>query len=349
MNGRLFLSQIDTLIQRLDSVGIRVPEDSALIGLANDLVPLITHVLRESLALMVAVEKTFDSTHERRPIGAEALPDSLAEIAKLIAAETAEREVVDLAYFAQIELQHALESLQRAQDHDEAVLVASSCESSLKRARRSLVSLESTLHEFEELEPPARHWVDLEMSLQIRRLYRSLRQDILARRAGDEAVPENVLRRVLYHLVGFRELRIYPFLRVDDRVHLRELLRRMVLWLNGKERSVEDARQLWSSLYDFAQVLAQVSYRQELREHDLSLVKKVFHLLFEGAVPLSRVPETLVAELHALLGLDEDLDRLILDPDRVPVAAWHDPLSAHLERLDNHPRESLVPQGFVAR
>jgi len=349
MNGRLFLSRFDGLIQRLDGVDVRVPEDSALIGLANDLVPLATHVLRESLALLVAVEKAFEVTQRSRPPSLEALPDSLCGIAELIASETAEREVVDVAYFAQIELQQTLDALARATENGDPVRVASACEASLQRARRCLVSLEGTLHEFEGLEPPARHWVDLEMSLQIRGLYRSLREDILARRDGDEAVPETLLRRVLYRLVGFRELRIYPFLRVDDRVHLRELLRRMVEWLNGEERDAEEARMLWSALFDFAQILAQVSYRQELREHDHALILKAFQLLFGGSQPALRVPEAMVAELHALLGLDHDLDRLILGPDRAPVKAWYAPLRRHLARFDRQGFLAEVPDGFVSR
>lgn len=348
VDGRLYLSQFDDLIRRLDAVDVRIPEDSALIGMANDLVPMVTNVLRQAMALMVSVEKAFKqarSTGVRKDGPPE--DESLRAIAALIATETAERELVDLSYFAQIELQQAIDALQRALAYRDPVLVASACESSLRRARHSLVSLESTIHEYEEIEPPARHFVDLEMSLQIRRLYRNLREDILARRRGDASVPETLLRRVLYRLIAFRELRIYPFLRVDDRVNLRELLRRIVEWLNTDVRDPSEAGRLWESLLDFAQVLAQVSYRQELREHDLRLVARARELLFPGGVASPRVPEALAAELHALLGLDDALDRLVLEPDAAPVEAWREPLERQARRLEGGQSSTSIPAEFI--
>ncbi|RMH20496.1 MAG: hypothetical protein D6696_08020 [Acidobacteria bacterium] len=329
---RPYLPRFDALIKKIDGVDFRVPEDSALIGLANDLVPRVTRLLRDSLALLDSVAEQFER-QARGETSLDQLPDTLEGIAQLISAETAEREIEDLAFFARAELREALDVLVRSMTANNVLMTASHCESGLRRARRALVSVEAALYTYEELEVPARDWVDVEVSLQIRKLYRNLRQDIVARPFDGEGVQEDLVRAVLYRLVAFRELRIYPYLRVDDRVFLRDLLRRMLDWLNSKGRDVDEARSLWQDLTGFAQILAQVSYRQELREHDYQLVAQAYHQLFGKDQIPDAVPRPLLDELDALLGLDDELDRLILEPSAHSVSAWRAPLRRLLDDL----------------
>ncbi|MEM8964502.1 MAG: hypothetical protein AAGD38_23650, partial [Acidobacteriota bacterium] len=191
-------------------------------------------------------------------------------------------------------------------------------------------SVEAAICEFEDLPAPEREWFDVEVSLEIRRLYRGLRQEIAAR---PDSTLEERLRPVLYRLVAFREQRVYPFLRVDDRVYLRQLVRRILEWLNSDHQDPEEGKRLWEDLTSFTRILAQVSYRQELREHDRELVAKVHHALFGSRPALSRVPDWCFTDMEALLGLDDDLDVLVLARRARPLSVWRAPLERLLHSL----------------
>lgn len=330
--GRALVDRLDWIIQEIEAVDLRVPEDSALIGLATDQVPKVTRLLREGLAFLTEIEKRYDPGDLDAESSERSGFDSLQAIGQLISAETAGREVADLAFFAQADLRASLEILIGSTTRNNILLIASNCEAGLRRLRKALVSVELALCEYEGLAAPAREWHDVELSLQIRKLYGNLRRE-LATQEGDGRLLEDRLRAILYRLLAFREQRIYPFLRVDDRVALRDLLSRIVDWLNSSERAVIAGRRLWEDLAGFAQLLAHVSNRQELREHDSVLVRSTYHLLFQGTKTRKNVPEGLLEEMEALFGLDDELDQLILRRITSPVELWRPPLERLLGRL----------------
>ena len=70
----------------------------------------------------------------------------------------------------------------------------------------------------------------------------------------------------------------------------------------------------------------QISHRQELRDHDLRLVSKAYRTLFRFGGRRRTMPDDLLAELQSLLGLDDQLDRLIASPTVRPVESWRLPL-----------------------
>ena len=333
----------DSLIQRFDrqlqqvaALDVRVPEDSALIGLAADLVPKVTRMLREGAVLVGDVERTYDPsrTSVERPPDA----DTLMHIGMMISSELAARDLVDVAYFARCELENMLSSLEgAATGRGDELTLASQCESSLRCLRKALVSVESAIFEFEDVEGPKRFWFDVELSLQIRKLYWNLRRETEAA-SDSEDDPERRLRRVLYRIVAFRELSVYPFLRVEDRVHLRDLLKRILDWLRGSEQKVEEARRLWQDLSAFTGLLVQVSHRQELQDHDRDLLHRVHAQLFRRPERPQDVPKELFTELEKLLGLDEELDDLIVNRI-LYVEAWREPL----ERLRRQLEQSHEP------
>ncbi len=314
--------RFDQLIRQVESVDVRVPEDSALISLATDLVPKVTRQLRDGIALLTDVETLYAPTGSG---AAEA--ESLTQIGLQISAEFATRDLCDVAFFARTELRTALEHLVTAATRDPGPMVlASSCEAGLRRVRKALVSVESAVFEFEGMPPPERQWFDVEVSLQIRKLYWNLRRETGGGTdAGDDSL-EPRLRAVLYRIVAFRELSVYPFLRVDDRVHLRRLLKRILEWLNGETRDPLVARRLWQDLSGFAEILVQVSHRQELRDHDLALITRTQRTLFPRGSVVAEAPERLLDELQSVLGLDTELDRLILRRDPQDVEVWRQPL-----------------------
>ena len=148
---------------------------------------------------------------------------------------------------------------------------------------------------------------------------------------------------MLYRIGAFRELSIYPLLRIEDRINLRQLLKRILDWLNGSERDPTAGNRLWQDLSAFADILVHVSHRQELNEHDLSLITRAYRVLFPYGDTLAAVPSKMVAELQTLLGLDDELDRLIFEGSRGSVEAWRKPLLRLQKNLSrtNLPGERL--------
>ncbi|MEO1368971.1 MAG: hypothetical protein AAFX50_17480 [Acidobacteriota bacterium] len=326
--SRRFEHQLHEVVQ----LDVRVPEDSALIGLAADLVPKVTRLLRTGVELVRDTEELYDPTHAvhaEKPAGA----DTLMHIGMLISSELAARDLVDVAYFARHELEGVLKLLEgAATGRGDELTLASRCESGLRCLRKALVSVESAIFEFEGREAPKRQWFDVELSLQIRKLYWNLRRETEAA-SDSEDDPERRLRRVLYRIVAFRELSVYPFLRVEDRVHLRDLLKRILDWLRADDQDHAEARRLWQDLSAFTGLLVQVSHRQELQDHDRDLLLRVHARLFRRPERPQDVPTELFEELEKLLGLDQELDDLIVNRI-LYVEAWREPLERLRRQLD---------------
>lgn len=321
---RGFGARLNELIAQVEGADVRVPEDSALISLATDLMPKVTHLLREGVSLLVDIEGFYGSVSSVAP--AEDL-DSLSQIGLQISAELATRDLIDMAFFARCDLKNCLEVLITAATHKQnQMALASNCEAGLRRLRKALISVESALFEYEGRKPPERQWFDLEVSLQIRKLYWNLRRETGDQSEAEKKPLEVRLRAVLYRILAFRELSVYPFLRVDDRVNMRRLLKRILDWLNSDERDEAEARRLWQDLSSFAAILVQVSHRQELQDHDLRLVTKAYRMLFPFGARKRTALEDLLAELQSLLGLDDELDELITSRPIQPVEAWRRPL-----------------------
>jgi len=333
--------RIEEVLDKLDNVDVRVPEDSALISLASDLVPVVLALLREGLELFGQIEKAYGP--ERQLLDLEQLdsdPFSLKGIGFLISSEFAARDLQDLAFFARSELKGCLEVLLATADkHHTLESLASNLEAGTRRLRKALVSVESAIYEFEQARAPIRKWFDVEVSLQIRKLYWNLRRETVGQPADSHRLADR-MRSVVYRLVAFRELSVYPFLRIDDRIQLRQLLKRLLEWLNSPARDHNEGKRLWADLASFAELLVQVSQRQELQEHDLALVSRACQTLFRKFPPPEKVPVLLFSELEALLGLDDELDQLIVQKNIEPVEDWRTPLERVRDQL-NRPEEPI--------
>ena len=92
------LAACDRLIERAEAVDHHIPEDSALLGLAQDLAPRVTGLLREGVALLDRVAASPELGEEPRS-GSDSTSLSLQDIGVLISAEIADREIADLAYY----------------------------------------------------------------------------------------------------------------------------------------------------------------------------------------------------------------------------------------------------------
>lgn len=332
-------SRFEELIRRVEQFDARVPEDSALIGLAADIVPKVTKLLRGGVDLLTLVEDTYDGS--QADLAKPEAEDTLFHIGQLISAELASRDLADVAFLARNELRNALEKLERTATlkKNDSLALASQSEAGLRCLRKALVSMESAIFEFEDRTPPERQWDDVEVSLQIRKLYWNLRNETADSGDEDEDV-ESRLRRVLYRIMAFRELSVYPFLRVDDRVSLRDLLKRILDWLNSDDRDPHEARHLWSDLAGFTALSIQISRRQELQAHDLEVLRRIFGELFNGPETPTALSKIQLSELEHLLGLDEELDDLICSRIEYPDA-WRGVMQRVIQELDRAPASTL--------
>ncbi len=341
MDFQSIAARIEDLLSQIDSADVRVPEDSALISLATDLVPTVRALLEDGLQVTRDIEAAYGPDQIGDTPPEEDDPFSLKGIGFLISSVFAARDLTDLAFFARTELKECLDVLTATSQRENVDLesVASYCEAGTRRLRKALISVESAMYEFEQLEAPIRKWFDVEVSLQIRKLYWNLRRETAGRPREDKRLAER-LRSVVYRLVAFRELSVYPLLRIDDRIQLRTLLKRILEWLNRTGRDDKEGHQLWQDLVGFAEILVQVSQRQELQEHDRTLVARALRQLFRKRPPPETVPEELLDELESLLGLDDELDRLVITrhPD---VSTWRRPLLRANEPL-NRPEEPIA-------
>ena len=340
------VAKIEELLKQVDSADVRVPEDSALISIAVDLVPVVIKQLRQGLEILDEIENLYGPNRidEAPP---EDDPFSLKGIGFLISSEFAARDLTDLSFFARTELRGCLDLLVATSQRESVDLetIASNCEAGTRRLRKALVSVESAMYEFEHREPPRRKWFDVEVSLQIRELYWNLRRETLGRPAEEKHMAER-LRSVVYRLVAFRELSVYPFLRIDDRIQLRHLLKRILEWLNSRERDEQEGKRLWQDLVSFAGILVQISQRQELQDHDRELVSRALLTLFRGTPPPSAVPQELLDEFDKLLGVDDKLDQLILGRVADPTA-WREPLLRVQDQL-NRPEDPIASLDLFA-
>ncbi|HXT19525.1 MAG TPA: hypothetical protein VN923_02135 [Thermoanaerobaculia bacterium] len=211
--------------------------------------------------------------------------------------------------------------------------------------KRTLISVESALHDFEGLQPPMRVWSDLEVSLETRRLYADIRREVLRPPPPNDATLADRLASLHDRFNRLRELAVYPLLRFDDRVAMRELRRRISTWIVEETPDLIAGARLWEDLVGFAQLLEAVSHRQELRQHDRVVLRRAYHQLFGRAAHERTVSADLLHQLRALDGLDDDLDALLARGDQHDLPRWRETMARLLRRLSAHIE---TPAGGVA-
>jgi hypothetical protein len=317
------LKSLGSLIERVSELDVQVPDDGGVVEVATGLAPSMAELLQEGITQLQWVERLYETAAPEEA----GVPDSLLEIGELISAEMAVREVGDLAFLARNELATCRRDLQISQREGDVLKLASACETSLRRLRRILVSIESAVYEYEGREPPMRILPDLKISLQVRNLYGRLRREILARGSATSGRMEDHLLAVASRLGELRDLNIYPFLRFDDRIQIRDLLERIADWLREGSEADQNGQRLWQDLLGFAELLKQVNHRQELREHDRQVILDACAELFEGEEERDQVTQELFSRLELLLGLDDRLDRQILARALWPADRWRPPLT----------------------
>jgi hypothetical protein len=326
------LARLGGYIQELQGLHFQIPEEEAAVARGALFAPRLAQAIETGSALLQAAHEHYErlggSVEEQI-----ARTDSLHDIGRLISSEIAGQEITDVLFVARAELKGALQDLISSIDQEDFLRVASSCDSGLRTLKRTLISVESAIYEYEGREPPVRQWSDLEVSLRTRRVYGELRQEILRTPNPRDALLADRLAGVHDRLDRLRDLDFYPLLRFDDRVAMRELRRRLAGWVATEPHDLVGGRRLWQDLVGFGELLKEVSHRQELRQHDRALLRRAWHQLFGRAAHPPALPEDLLYQLDALAGLDDELDELLARRESEDLPRWQQLLSRLLHRL----------------
>ncbi len=340
------LDRLAALIEQSQGLDFVVPQDTGWFTLEGPLLDGIRSLLADAAEVMHVIMEFYDAqileeggvADEENSVDSQVL---LQEIGAQISAELAVREVASLAFVSRGQLLEILEALESASARKELWLVVSHADTGLRRATKALITLEAAIREFEGLPSLDRRWVDLEDSLEIRRLYGQFRRSIIRRNPDDQTSLKSSLRSVANRIAILRDLKIYPFLRIDDRLEIRRLQKRILAWLGGEgDTSNEAGERLWTDLVSFARLLTQVNNREELREHDRRAVAKLYHQLFQASPVPSRLPQHLTADLESLLGRDDELDLLIIKALECPPETLREPLQRMRKELGDPDRRN---------
>lgn len=318
-----------------------ISDETGYFSIDDELVSRVRSLVRQTAQLMREVMECYDAEAARDAPPDISVSDDeafLREIGAQISAQMAVEEVSGLAFVSRGQLLDTLNGLDAAVASREVWKVASHVDAGLRRTGRALVAIESAVRECEGLPAEYRPWHNLDDSLEVRRCYGEFRRAILGHGDGDEREIRGDelaarLRDAASQITELRRREIYPYLRIDDRLQIRRLQQRIATWFDGDGTASDDetGARLWSDLVAFARLLTQVNHRQELREHDRLAVNGLYQRFFERAQAPARLTADHLSWLEPLLGRDDELDRILLDPERHTGAD----LRPALERLRN--------------
>lgn len=318
-------ASLDVLLQRVfdqieggQKLKIVVPQDTGFFKLDPRLIDRILDLLSSAIETMREVTDTFES--DQAPArGASTLTP---------------QEVADLAFVCRTELVELEQSLRQAVESKNLWKTAAEADRAVARTLRAMIPLESALREFAGLEPIERTWFDLEDALAIRRRFVDFWLEA-KRRSSPEG---NDLRAAFEHfsamIAELRQDALYPYLRIDDRLQIRSLQKRILGHLEQDDPTAAvDGPRLWQDLVGFFDLLMHIQRREELREHDQLLVGRIYREIYD----LKSAPEILPAESHgqlvALASLEPSLDALLLRGRPSRLTDYREPLESLREKL----------------
>ncbi len=345
MGTEELIEQIDDLLDRVSAMESPKAEETGALGRFLRQRPRTMELLQEGERILREVEERFEKEEAVRSAQEGKGDDSLVDIGYMISTEMAAQGLADLAFIARGDLRACLQDLRTAGEED-PWRVASLMDRSQRRIRRGLISVESAICEFEGRDGPIRVWGDLDTSLETRRLYGELRREAKALDVeGDADDPTRCIEQIASRFSDLASHRLYPLLRIEDRQQIRRIYYRMRRWSQERsEESAEEGQRLWQDVVAFISLLGAVNQREELRQHDQALVERTLKRLFGGG-GVAFLSESLLRELGALRGLDEELDELILHPDSHPLVRWQEPLERLRTTFLNRHQEALSPFG----
>jgi len=287
---------------------------------------LLEKIVRLSVsagAIDIASHETFDGERlfeELVPIVRELLLDTLAFFERILdtysadaddpespgpAGEGAERtsgeRIADLAFLGRLELRQKMAGLTGLPATADSWRIISAAGSCLRHIQKSLAALEAVIAQTVGIKPVLNSNDDTTQSLAARQAYAGFRRQLReVSRMTDISDRLQGAATCISHLF---DLPVYRDLRISDRVQLRRLLERILRW-GGPAQHHEAGERIWQDLSACATLLAEISKRQELQEHDERTCQEIRRRL--AATP--DLPADVRPLLASLAGRDEELD-----------------------------------------
>jgi hypothetical protein len=219
----------------------------------------------------------------------------------------------NIAFVARIELVEKQRVLARINDGADAWEVLSRCDRGAHKVWKIAVALEAALAELIGTPTQLHQPFDLELSLEVRRVYATFRRGVLR---DEEPTARTIEARLVgagasvARLVG-RD--ISSSMRISDRAALERLRGRLMAWFHCPTgRCPVAGLRLWRDLAGFAVLLRQVNERAELVAHDLEQGKALLEEV-ASVDPQAPAPPELQARLACLRGACDELDRALRD------------------------------------
>jgi hypothetical protein len=248
--------------------------------------------------------------------------NQLSTTLDLILTRAGSTRVEDLAFMAGMELLEGLTQLDAlASKSSSRERLIGQCALCLGKIDKIVTALENGLAPKLGLEAQLSFVPQTLASLQVRSAYAKFH---LALRVDETPAPAEVLERlrsaatVIAVLAG-RD--IFWDLRLDDRIALRGLQRRLLNFLCAAHGAETEGLRLWQDLVGFASLLHRVNQRSELIDHDRILLSSVLRKFRLSPPTLDRLDAAQLQRLAALFGRDKAIDRLI-EAKETSISTW---------------------------
>jgi hypothetical protein len=233
-------------------------------------------------------------------------------------AELQPSRIEDVCFVASFELSRVLRALDAASDLESRSIAA---ETALRKLHRVLHAVMAGAEQLagaslKGTEPLRRRLgAELEAALAVRRLYVGFRRSL---RRPEDGSREAVLTALRYAAGGLATIAASPHyqsVRMSDRTLLRRQRDRLLDWAHAG-KPTQAGVQLLEDIFTCADLLRDINRRQELRAHDLRLIRELVG-------DTARDREEWLVKLDRLAGLDDTLDDLTAQlrksPDLGPV------------------------------
>lgn len=314
--------------------------------LCSDLVPRVLDLSRRSLRVLDSlVESEYEERSDDDWLRGETGRAFLRRVDRLMREVDSADHVGGLAFMARGELREKIRRLESFGADFDSWEIIDGAGSALREIVKTATGLDqligqSTGEIFLDFE------TELDSSREVRRIYGKLRRDLGrsieapggAARGGD--LLRSQIRNASTAIARLIGRDAYPKLRIGDRVEIRSLQKRLLDWMSGP-CDAASGRRLLEDLNGFVGLLAQISHRQELVEHDRTTISEALTVLGLPSDGLPAELRTMLEEsLDALYGLDEELDAWIVAPESDLEA-----LEPILERLASSARSGGQSSG----
>ena len=311
------LEKIVRLSLSASAIDIASYEEAEACELRAELVPLVGGILTDALAFF---EHTLDTYGDDENAPAEPAPAGglsfRREVDELLLGEAVDasdglgERIADLAFMARLELRQKAGSLTRLPADSDSWRIIAAAGSCLRQIQKALAALEAVIARAEGIASVLGFNDELALALVARRAYASLRRQLRA----IARLPEisDRLQGAATSIAYLFDLEVYRDLRISDRVQLRRLLERILRW-GGPDVDRQGGERIWEDLLGCAALLAEISKRQELEEHDERVCQEILDRLVTASSPGPELPPDVRPLVESLAGRDDDLDDRIFD------------------------------------